>query len=104
MRAAGAALAGLALLATAAASVSAHTGGRNGYAAIAVDGAGVRYSLTLWPASVPPAMAETFRLAHARPELLLLVEDRHQHRRRGRGRQRARRARAGSRTRATRPA
>jgi hypothetical protein len=80
MRAACAALAGLALLATAAASASAHTGGRNGYAAIAVDGAGVRYSLTLWPASVPPALAETFRLAHAGPgpertELLGWVRD-----------------------------
>jgi hypothetical protein len=80
MRAACAALAGLALLATAAASVSAHTGGRNGYAAIAVDGAGVRYSLTMWPASVPPAMADTFRLAHAGPgpertELLGFIRD-----------------------------
>lgn len=67
MRSAAAALAALALLATTAADVSAHTGGRNGYAVIAVDGASARYALTLWPASVPPEMAETFRLAHAGP-------------------------------------
>ena len=67
MKAATAVLAGLALLATAGSSISAHTGGRNGYAAIAVDGAGARYALTLWPASVPPAMAETFRLARIGP-------------------------------------
>ena len=67
MRAACAALAGLALLATAATSISAHTGGRNGYAAIVIDGAGVRYALTLWPASVPSAMAETFQLARTAP-------------------------------------
>ena len=45
-RGAYAALAGLALLATTAADASAHTGGRNGYAVIAVDGAGARYALT----------------------------------------------------------
>ena len=67
MRAA-AVLTGLALLATAATSpVAAHTGGRNGYAQIAVDGPGVRYALTLWPASVPPELAETLRLARAAP-------------------------------------
>ena len=44
----------LALLAVAAASVAvAHTGGTNGYASIAIDGATARYTLTLWPATLP---------------------------------------------------
>lgn len=67
MRAVRAALAGLAVLAAAAPSVWAHTGGRNGYAAIAIDGESVRYSLTLWPASVSPEMSETWGLARAAP-------------------------------------
>jgi hypothetical protein len=66
MRAAAAALTALAaLIATSAAF--AHSGGRNGYASIAIEGASVRYSLTLWPASLPPAMAETFARARAGP-------------------------------------
>jgi HupE/UreJ protein len=67
VRSAGTVLAGLALLATAATGLSAHTGGRNGYAAIVIDGMGVRYALTLWPASMPPEMAETFQLARSGP-------------------------------------
>ena len=80
MSAAGVALAALAVLAMGAPSLSAHTGGRNGYAAIAIDGGSVRYSLTLWPASMPPAMIETLRLARAAPgpersQLLGMIRD-----------------------------
>ena len=68
MRAALVALAALALATAAAASPAlAHTGGRNGYASLTVDGAGARYTLTLWPASVPAEVAETLRLARAGP-------------------------------------
>ena len=68
MRATCAALTGLALLAATAPSAAfAHSGGRNGYASIAIDGASVRYSLTLWPASVPPPMAETLERARTGP-------------------------------------
>jgi len=35
-----------------------HTGGSTGYATIAVDGSHVRYTLALWPAAMPPAIAE----------------------------------------------
>jgi len=35
-----------------------HTGGTNGYAVISVEGAHVRYQLTLWPVALPPAIAE----------------------------------------------
>ncbi|HXH84073.1 MAG TPA: hypothetical protein VNN07_14275, partial [Candidatus Tectomicrobia bacterium] len=44
---------------------SAHTGGTTAYASIVVDGAGVRYRLTLWPAAVPPAVAVQLRAAGA---------------------------------------
>ena len=57
------------LLATALAAgaglAHAHTGGSNGYAAIAVDGASVRYTLTLWPAVLPPEIAQGIRDARA---------------------------------------
>ncbi len=57
------------LLATALAAgaglAHAHTGGSNGYAAIAVDGASVRYTLTLWPAVLPPQIAQGIRDARA---------------------------------------
>jgi hypothetical protein len=43
----------------------AHTGGTNGYATITVERETVRYSLTLWPATLPPAVGETLRLARA---------------------------------------
>jgi len=65
------ALAGLACLALLVGPGSghavAHTGGSNGYAAIEVEEARVRYTLTLWPASVPAAMTEALRLAGAGP-------------------------------------
>jgi len=58
----------LALLAAGAASpATAHTGGSNGYASIAIDGATARYTLTLWPATLPPEVAGTLRLARAGP-------------------------------------
>ena len=40
-----------------------HSGGSTGYASIAIDGASIRYSLTLWPAAMPPAVAEEIRRA-----------------------------------------
>ena len=46
----------LLVLATGARGV-AHTGGSTGYAAVAIDGAKVRYTLTLWPATLPPTIA-----------------------------------------------
>ena len=68
MRAARALQIALALLAAASASPAvAHTGGTNGYASIAIDGATARYTLTLWPATLPPEVAETLRLARAAP-------------------------------------
>jgi hypothetical protein len=58
----------LTLLAVASASAAvAHTGGSNGYASIAIDGATARYTLMLWPATLPPEVAETLRLARASP-------------------------------------
>ena len=41
----------------------AHTGGSNGYAAIAVRGSDARYTLTLWPAAMPPAVVEPLQRA-----------------------------------------
>jgi HupE / UreJ protein len=43
----------------------AHTGGSNGYATITLDRAGIRYSLTLWPATLPPSVAEQIQRARA---------------------------------------
>jgi hypothetical protein len=43
----------------------AHPGGSHGYAVLAVDGDSVRYSLTLWPATLPPAVAEEIRRTRA---------------------------------------
>ena len=78
MRAAARALA-LVLLAAATGPAAAHTGGSTGYASIAIDGAGARYTLTLWPATLPPEVAETIRLARApgarRDQLLGWVRD-----------------------------
>jgi hypothetical protein len=56
----------------------AHTGGSNGYASVAVEGATVRYSLALWPATLTPAVAEQLRLARggdagSRERLLELI-------------------------------
>jgi len=58
----------------------AHTGGSNGYATITLDRAGIRYSLTLWPATMPPAVAEQIRRAGAghaasRDQLLGFLRD-----------------------------
>lgn len=57
-------MAGL-VLAAAGSPAFAHTGGSTGYAVIAVDRANVRYSLTLWPTAMPPAVAAELRLAGA---------------------------------------
>jgi hypothetical protein len=45
--------------------VSAHTGGSTGYAVITVGPGHVRYSLTLWPAALPPAVAESLERTRA---------------------------------------
>jgi hypothetical protein len=42
-----------------------HTGGSNGYAAISVERSSVHYRLTLWPAALPPEVAELLRQARA---------------------------------------
>ena len=39
-------------------SADAHTGGSNGYAVVTVDNVRVWYQLTLWPAALPPVLAE----------------------------------------------
>jgi HupE / UreJ protein len=57
-----------------------HPGGSNGWAVIVIDRATVRYSLTLWPATLPPAVAEQIERARAgdpasRAQLLGLVRD-----------------------------
>ncbi|MCI0546992.1 MAG: HupE/UreJ family protein [Candidatus Rokubacteria bacterium] len=59
------ALLGLAAMIAGGAPARAHTGGSTGYASIAVDGATIRYTLTLWPAGLPPAVAEDIRLARS---------------------------------------
>ena len=46
----------VALVTIAADSAEPHTGGSTGYAAITLDGRQIRYSLTLWPAALPPAI------------------------------------------------
>lgn len=74
-------LAALALVALAAArDASAHEGGSNGYASIAVGRAGIRYSLTLWPATLPTAVADQITRARAedaasRDRLLGFIRD-----------------------------
>jgi len=59
-------LAGLALVAGAMVSpVLAHTGGSTGYAVVGIDRESVHYSLTLWPAALPPALGDELRRARA---------------------------------------
>ena len=58
----------------------AHTGGSNGYATITLGRGGIRYSLTLWPATLPPAVAEQIQRARAghaasRDQLLGFIRD-----------------------------
>jgi hydrogenase/urease accessory protein HupE len=74
--------AGLVLTAVAAAvsPAFAHTGGSNGYASIAIGQGSIRYSLTLWPSTLPPAVAEELRLARggradSRDRLLGFIHD-----------------------------
>jgi HupE / UreJ protein len=72
---------GLVLAVAATASPArAHTGGSTGHAGVIVDGARIRYRLTLWPSTMPPAVAEELRLARegseaARDRLLAVVRD-----------------------------
>jgi hypothetical protein len=47
------------------AGTAAHEGGSNGYAAIAVAHDRVRYSLTLWPTALPPAIGDEIAAARA---------------------------------------
>jgi hypothetical protein len=58
-------LVGFALLAAGLEMAAAHTGGSTGYATIAIEGARVRYQLTLWPAALPPAVGEQIGRARA---------------------------------------
>ncbi len=62
------------------ADATAHEGGSNGYAAITVERDTIRYSLTLWPAALPPAVASQISRARAgdvasRDELIGFVRD-----------------------------
>jgi hypothetical protein len=74
-------LLGLALVALAIPNpVSAHTGGSHGYASVTVEANRARYSLTLWPATLPAATAEEIRQASAgdvasRHRLLEMIRD-----------------------------
>lgn len=43
----------------------AHTGGSTGYASLSIDGAQVRYRLTLWPGALPTDVSERLRLGGA---------------------------------------
>jgi HupE / UreJ protein len=57
-----------------------HTGGSTGYASISVAGQNVRYSLTLWPAALPPAIADDLRRVRegdepSRERLLGMIRD-----------------------------
>jgi len=60
-----AALGGLVLALIVATSTPAtpHTGGSTGYAAVAIEGAAIRYTVTLWPATLPPAIGEELERA-----------------------------------------
>jgi hypothetical protein len=55
---------------------SAHTGGTIGFATVTVDGASVRYSLALGPASLPAEVAEQMRLSEpgAAPDYQRLLD------------------------------
>jgi HupE / UreJ protein len=73
-------VAALALAAASGSPALSHTGGSTGHAAIALDRESIRYSLTLWPAALPPAVAEELQLARAgravsRDRLLGFVRD-----------------------------
>ena len=67
MRRAARALAAVAAAATllACGVAAGHSGGSNGYATIVVEGPDVRYRLALWPATLPPAIADELRDAGA---------------------------------------
>jgi HupE/UreJ protein len=72
--------AGLVLAAAAVSPAFAHSGGSTGYASIAIGRGGVRYSLMLWPAALPPAIAEELQRARAggapsRDRLLGFIHD-----------------------------
>jgi HupE / UreJ protein len=59
---------------------SGHTGGSTGYASVTVEGQSARYSLTLWPASLPAAIADDVRRVRAgddpsRERLLAVIRD-----------------------------
>jgi hypothetical protein len=42
-----------------------HTGGSTGYASVTIERTSVRYILTLWPAAMPPPIADEIRRARA---------------------------------------
>jgi HupE / UreJ protein len=70
----------IAALLGAADRAASHTGGSTGYATIAVEGSQIRYSLVLWPAAMPPAIADEIGRARggdeaSRERLLAAVRD-----------------------------
>ena len=72
-------LAGL-VLAAGATPAGGHSGGSNGWAVVTIGREGIRYSLTLWPATMPPGVAEQVEGARAgdaarRAQLLAVVHD-----------------------------
>ena len=80
LRVVAAVVAAVVLAQTGAGVAFAHTGGSNGYAAIAVDGPRIRYTLTLWPAALPPSIADELRRIRAgdegsRERLVAVIRD-----------------------------
>ena len=63
-RSVAAAFLGLALVVWAGPTM-AHSGGSTGYATVAIDRATIRYTLTLWPATLPPAIGDELQRARA---------------------------------------
>jgi hypothetical protein len=55
----------LVLAVAAARDGAAHTGGSTGYASLSIEGATIRYALTLWPAALPPAIAADLQRVRA---------------------------------------
>jgi hypothetical protein len=68
------------LLVLVAGPAHAHPGGSHGYAALTIEGGSAAYTLTLWPATLPPAVAEEVQRARAgdatsRDRLLAVIRD-----------------------------
>jgi len=68
------------LVTLAAGPAPAHPGGSNGYAVVTIEGPRVRYSLTLWPTALPPAVGAQIERARtgdaaSLDQLLAVVRD-----------------------------